>query len=315
MSTDHNTGYIIDLCCKESIVHSILESQFDIRDNIREINSFIATLEGNPFLPAPGQSTLQNASLLSFFKGQRTFLQQILAQLDRSKDIVLAHTKEIDPTSPSFLNYTHPNNQSIEALVQYPFTLLPLKIASEHSINGEVQRLEVNPSEYLPQDSEYRSEISHNAYPSYYRRYVPEWEVPACSPYRNTSTDWNSFYCTLPTPGTVHPLLPIKTQLFDSSGTPFCKKLELGDCVYNPDTKEFGRVLKWANRNVAVLVIECFTLAPSVATGLVPDLRFEASWRFGTFVIALDSPYTLKRPFAHVSPYTRADSHPFPVHS
>ena len=315
MSSDRIPGYIIDLRRKESIVHSILEAQFDIRDNVKYLDSVITTLESNQFLPTSGKSNLENASLLSIIKGQRTFSQQILAQLDRSKDIVLAHTEEIDPTSLDFLEYAKPCNQDPESLVKKPFTLLPLKVETEVSYTDELQRLEVNPSEYLPQDSYHRSEISYNAFPHAYPRYVPEWEVPTCSPYRDPATDYNSFYCDLPAPGTVHPLLPNKSQLFDTSGTPFFKKLEIGDCIYSPDRTEFGKVLKWINKDVTVLVTDSFTVAQAIHTGLVPDLQFETSWRFGTFVIALESPYTLQRSFAHVSPYTRADSHPFPVHN
>ena len=315
MSTARNNNYIIDLRRKESIVHSILETQFDIRDNIKYIDSVIAILEGNQFLPTPGQSNLQNASLVSIFKGQRTFFHQVLAQLDRSKDIVLAHTEEIDPTSPDFLEYANPFNQDPERLVQEPFTLLPLRVDSVTSYTGEVQSLEVNPSEYLPQDSDYSCELVGTAPPTLYHRYIPKWKVPSCSPYRDPATDYNSFYCSLPAPGTVNPLLPNKTQLFDYLGTPFFKKLEIGDSVYNPDTQEFAKVIKWVNRDVTVLVTDCFQKAHSVATGFIPDSRFQTSWRFGKFVIALDSPYTLQRPFAHVSPYTRADSHPFPVHN
>ena len=56
----------------------------------------------------------------------------------------------------------------------------------------------------------------------------------------------------------MNPLLPDKSLLFGKEGFPFFKKLEVNDGVYNPETRQFARVLSWEASSCEVEVTSQF---------------------------------------------------------
>ena len=247
-------------------------------------------------------------------------LAAVNSKLERSINITLAHSKEIlpstitrilqDPEDSIDLHHTFPQDR---------LYLLPFKIDSlEDPDLGDLAQL-LNPSEYLQVDKDFATTTSFvdccfEHKPTVYIHgsestndaLFPNFQSPFKEP-----TGINKFYCPLPSPNDAPPNYPDKGNAIDRCGNPFYKRLQINDCVYSPDLREFARIFSWTESEVNVEVISAYRPYTELFIDHSSFSRYRSNWQFGEFVIALN--HLQDRKFlAYVSPYSRADSHPFP---
>ena len=300
--------YNINVRRKEAIVHSILQSQHDIKATIAAVTTFTETLNDLAGLHTPAtRSLLDHINL---------FLYSVQAQLTRSIDIALAHSEVVDPTSirsPDPDNIPPPNTTPQDRIF-----LLPLQTEILEDPNlGDINHI-VNPSEYTPEDADFKystnfADCQFYTEPTVYihssetehDHLSPRFKLPFKEP-----DELNKFYCRLPSPSEAPPTCPDKGNALDKLGNPFFKKLQVNDCVYSPTAKAFAKVSSWNPESVQVVVISKYRSYEELFEDPSSFSSFESDWQFGDFCIALNH-LEVQNFLAYVSPFTRADSHPF----
>ena len=324
------TSYFINLRRKEAAVHSIIEIQSDLSKHLEEILTIQENLKRIPTIPKHGTfnkdasdlQTLENKALRGLFTHQETLLAGFQNKLDRTVEIILAHSEEASPDRFPFQDLEEYNPDL--ALVK-PLIHLPLRLEPVVDNEGNEQNLVTNPSAYLPWDEEFirrqppRSAVDCQLATSYSTTWESHEDI--CAPrYRTASRSAsncegeriNKFYCVLPPPGTVNPLLPDKSLLFGNEGFPFFKKLQINDGVYSPENHQFARVLSWDTSSCEVELTSQFCGTKEFFTsGNKPIPRTKSTWNWGSFVISLAHFDPKRRYLAYVSPYTRELSDPF----
>ena len=325
------TSYFINLRRKEAAVHSIIEIQCDLSKHLEEVLKIQEELKRIPTVPKHGTynkdasdlQTLENKALQGLFTHQWTLLAGFQNKLDRTVEIILAHTEEASPDRFPFQDL---EEYDPTLALSKPLIHLPLKLEPVVNIKGNEQNIVTNPSAYLPWDEEFirrqppRSEVDCQLGNSYATTWESHEDI--CAPRfltasRSASTyegeRINKFYCVLPPPGAVNPLLPDKSLLFGKEGFPFFKKLEVNDGVYNPETRQFARVLSWEDSSCEVEVTSHFCERKDFfdSGNSHPATRTKSTWIWGSFVISLDHFDPKRRFLAYVSPYTRELSDPF----
>ena len=311
-SPSSNLRYNINLRRKEAICHSILDVQSDIKDITISVETYSETL--NNLL------SLQHPVAKSLLAEINHALAAVNSKLDRSIDITLAHSEEVLPTTiPTALVDEEDTINLHHTFPQDRLYLLPLKIDSvEDPDLGDLHHL-LNPSDYLQVDADFATTTSSvdccfeheptiyiHGSESTHDALFPNFQSPFKEP-----TDINKFYCPLPPPNDAPPNCPDKGNALDRCGNPFYKRLQINDCVYSPDLREFARVFSWTESEVNVEVISAYRPYTELFIDHSSFSRYCSNWQFGEFVIALN--HLQDRKFlAYVSPYSRADSHPFP---
>ena len=79
-------------------------------------------------------------------------------------------------------------------------------------------------------------------------------------------------------------------------------------CVYSPQAQTFAKVIDWEENKVTVEIISRYREYSKV---FLHSKRHQQYWSFGSFCIALSYLNPDRKYLAYVSPYTRAQSHPF----
>ena len=114
----------------------------------------------------------------------------------------------------------------------------------------------------------------------------------------------------------MHPVIglgfrtPTRPDTHQEDGTPFYKRLQVDDVVYDPVHRTYGKVIRWSGTSTVVLKTDGNLCTPK-----------EELWFFGDFVIQLDEFRGRRRLYAQVSPWTRSEFVPFipntawPVHT
>ena len=197
-----------------------------------------------------------------------TLLAGFQNKLDRTIEIILSHSEEASPDRfpHQDLDEYNPNIALINLLIH-----LPLRLESVVDNKGSERSVVTNPSASLPWDEEFirhqtpKSSVDCQLAHSYSTSWKSHEEI--CAPrYRTASFPAcnceggriGKFYCVLPPPGTVNPLLSDKSLLFGANRFPFFKKLQINDGVYNPETLQFARVLSWDSSSCEVEVTSEF---------------------------------------------------------
>ena len=302
--------YNINLRRKEAIVHSVIQTQRDLQDTLVAVSNFQDTLDN--------LATLQNPAIRGVLDQISLSIYAAKAQLTRTIDITLAHSEEIHPNDirkhcpdPDDLPPPH-------CLPKDRLYLLPLSKEVLQDPNlGDINHI-LNPSEYTPDDEDFNLttdlvDCCFDHEPTVYIHSTktehdflsPTFNSPFKSP-----DELTKFYCQLPPPSDVPSNIPDKGNALDRTGNPFYKKLQTNDCVYSPSTKTFARVFSWTHQSVQVQVISNYRAYAEVFEDPSKFKRYKESWLFGDFCIALNHLQERKY-LAYVSPYTRAESHPF----
>ena len=298
--------YNVNVRRKEAIVHSIIDSQHDISDITTAVTNFTETLNDLKGLHTPAIRSLLDHINLS--------LHSVQAKLTRSIDITLAHSEEVNPTTirspdPDDLPPAH-------TFTKDRIFLLPLQSeVLEDPALGDINHI-INPSEYTPEDADFRyttNLVDCHFYgePTSYIHSCdtehddlsPRFRLPFKEP-----TDLNKFYCELPSPAETLPQCPDKGNALDKLGNPFFKKLQVNDCVYSPSTRTFAKVQSWNQESAQVVVVSAYRPYTQLFDESTHHC-FEAVWKFGDFCIALN--HLDNKYLAYLSPFTRAESHPF----
>ena len=306
-----NLRYNVNLRRKEAIVHSILDSQKDLQDIITEVTNFSETLDNLAGIKSPATRSLLDHINLSLYSVQ--------AKLTRSIDITLAHSEEVHPSD---ISDKCPDPDDLPPAHLFPqdrLFLLPLQVEVLEDPNlGDINHL-LNPSEYIPDDEEFQRSVSlvdccFDHEPTVYvHSSETEHDLLStnfCSPFKHPD-ELNKFYCKLPPPSDAPVNCPDKGNALDKTGNPFLKKLQVNNCLYSPSLQAFARVFRWNQASVQVEVISTYRSYTQLFQDPSSFSRFRSNWKFGDFCIALN--HLQERKFlAYVSPFSRAESHPFP---
>ena len=313
-------SYYINLRRKEAQVHSIIEAQYSLKEHLREIDSTQSVLERAPFVPAKDtllhHGTLENLALLKLLDTQRITIQDIQAKLDRTIELILAHSEELSPHLSNQFHFPDPDTQGRPSFIKDRLVHLPLKTTPVKDTDGDSRSVTSNPSEYTPWDTDFVARHPPvDCRPNRATTYAIKWKghEDLCAPrfpYKTSDED-TKFYCVLPPPFTVAPNLPNKSLTVDPDGNPYFKKLQVSDSIYNPKTLQFGRVLDWDKYSCDLEVTSHFQPEEALWKGDIPTKRWPITWNWGDFVISLEHFDPSRRVFAYVSPYTREDSQPF----
>ena len=321
---ESKSRYNINIRRKEAIVHSVLDCQHDIKDHIKTVKIFQDNFNANVFLPAAQSlktnpdSAVQSLENITFNSLLNTLLlnfESTQAKLNRTIEIVLAHSEEIR-RSDIPIPYPEPVDQGDVSFIQDRLFLLPLEVDVAECHEEAYNHL-VNPSEYTPDDEGYAIQFDltrcdYTTEPFVYLRnsesihnsIAPNFKSPFKAP-----DELNKFYCCLPPPSDVHSYIPSKSDALDKYGSPFFKKLQVNCCIYGPEEQVFAKVIAWDETKVDVEIISKFLAFPDVFPS--SRIRQKETWSFGTFCIALSYLNPERKHLAYVSPYTRAHSHPF----
>ena len=325
--SNFSSTYHVNRRRKEAIVHPLqaiidinIQPQLDfvhaqLQRLAHHTQELVALPEDNRALP-----TLESLSVQSLLEDQQQNLQEIQAQVERTIEIVLADTEDIDPNENRWPIFTSLNRNKGTKLIEKPIIYMPLDFYRTHDLNRKPRSVPQNPSEYLPDDEEY-FEASGCLDP-------PEYLIPSHQSYLesrkkrsyNTSEadpTTNKFYCHLeaPPPLSNNSLsLPNSGDTFLKDGSPYYKKLDPDDNIYIPHLRSYGKVISWVNGEVVFKPKFYFSNCTNtfaeddhwIPNDPRDDLR---KVKFGNFVIALPSLNPTRRLLAYVSPYTVADSH------
>ena len=313
------SSYNINLRRNQAIVHSVCSIQLDIAEHLKAVSEVQDILDRVTL--ANKVDTLEYTSLLGILAKQHLTLTSVQAQLERTKEIVLADAEEIDPQELTSELLFDPASQDHIDFTRDRLVLLPLKIVPTEQ-HGRLQGAIINPSSYLPPDEDFT--LAHHPVDCQApdpNCYLKHWTLKSKGtnfiprdfnlPYKPPGS-LNRFHCQLPPPGIVHPALPEKSFALDRKGWPYFKTLQIKDPVYNPSSCSFGRVIKWREGSVEVEVTDIFSTERSFFQNQGESQnRFTEQWDFGSFVIPINSYRACTRLLAYVSPYTRSASHPF----
>ena len=321
-----NSTYLVNRRRKEAVIQPL---QSIIWDNIEPQLNFVHTQlqclahhtqeleaiqEDNSAIP-----TLRSISIQSLLEDQQQNLLQIQAQVERTIEIVLDDTEDVDPTETRWSIFTSLSNHKGTKLIKKPTIYLPLSFYRTQDLTKKPKTITENPSEYLPSDKEYFAEAGCLE--------PPEYLIPSHNSYLETrkkrsyttsdaDVTTNKFYFHLepPPPLSKQSLnLPNAGGTFLRDGSPYYKKLDINDNIYIPFKRSYGQVISWVNGEVIYKPKFYFR-------NYTNDFEEDDNWlhydpcddlqkvNFGNFVIALPSLNPTRRLLAYVSPYTVSGS-------
>ena len=152
--SDTTTSYYINLRRKEAQVHSIIEAQYSLKEHLEEITSTKDLLKRAPFVPAKNTAikhgTLENFALCQLLENQHRAITDIQAKLERTIELILAHSEELSPHLSHQFHFRDPEVQARSSFVAKRLIHLPLKTNPVLDSDGESRSFCTNSSNYVP---------------------------------------------------------------------------------------------------------------------------------------------------------------------